>query len=242
LRKHGNVFDTTRFFTRAEQESALKKLTTKSEQYGARSVGPGGLSGFDGASMTPAVLSEQLKRTFNIKFTKQELGSIVAFFDKDGDGTVDCGEFLTEFFMLGREAKRKKHELAVAHARVELARHEIEISKRREQQKADEDGKLAAFNDVDFDRALAKISHAAHKYDRRSIGDGGLRGFEGGVMAPLVFREQLFRTFNVRLTFAELGAVMTHFDHDGDGTIESSEVHTRLYKCYCLCVLCLSAF
>jgi len=48
--------------------------------------------------MTPSIFREQLRRTWNIKLNPSQLGSLVAFFDLDGDGTVDCAEFLTQFF------------------------------------------------------------------------------------------------------------------------------------------------
>ena len=34
--------------------------------------------------------------------TPQELGAIVAHFDRDCDGTVDCAEFMASFFELGK--------------------------------------------------------------------------------------------------------------------------------------------
>ena len=37
--------------------------------------------------------------------TPAQLGAFVAFFDLDGDNTVDCAEFLTQFFKLGLECK-----------------------------------------------------------------------------------------------------------------------------------------
>ena len=66
---------------------------------------PLGLKGFDGASLTPKIFREQIKRTFGIYADVDEMGAFINFFDIDGDGTVDCPEFLTMFFKTSLQAK-----------------------------------------------------------------------------------------------------------------------------------------
>eukprot|EP00620_Florenciella_sp_RCC1587_P019114 CAMPEP_0182578550 /NCGR_PEP_ID=MMETSP1324-20130603/41358_1 /TAXON_ID=236786 /ORGANISM="Florenciella sp., Strain RCC1587" /LENGTH=77 /DNA_ID=CAMNT_0024794505 /DNA_START=8 /DNA_END=238 /DNA_ORIENTATION=+ len=58
--------------------------------------------------MAPHVFKEQLFRVFNIRLTPPELGALMKFFDKDGDGVIDCSEFLITFFKVGFEEKDKR--------------------------------------------------------------------------------------------------------------------------------------
>ena len=64
---------------------------------------------------------------------------------------------------------------------------------------------------------MAQITAAAAIYDRNSPGCVQLDAFDGATMPPHVFKEQLKRVFNIRLSPPELGAMMKYFDKDGDG-------------------------
>jgi Ca2+-binding EF-hand superfamily protein len=64
-----------------------------------------GLSAFEGAAMTPAVLKDQINRNFGVRVTAAELGALVRMLDRNNDGEVDCAEFLMMFFKFGREHK-----------------------------------------------------------------------------------------------------------------------------------------
>lgn len=43
---------------------------------------------------------------FAIKLTPPELGAAIHAFDKDGDGSISCPEFLRTFFRLGEDEKK----------------------------------------------------------------------------------------------------------------------------------------
>ena len=58
--------------------------------------------------MHPVVFRDQLKRTFGLSFSRQELGALVHVFDSSGDGTVSGSEFLRTFFQLGFEQRTKE--------------------------------------------------------------------------------------------------------------------------------------
>ena len=77
----------------------------------------------------------------------------------------------------------------------------------------------AEYTKEEMKTALDKIRLAAFRYDRNGPGAVGLDGFEGSYMTPAVFREQLKRVFNIRLSPGELGALMDQLDRDGDGTV-----------------------
>ena len=54
-------------------------------------------------------------------------------------------------------------------------------------------------------------------------------GFKNGALEPQAFRQQLDRVFSLKLTDAELGALITLFDSNGDGKINHVEfVHNCL--------------
>lgn len=46
-----------------------------------------------------------VNRVFNIKLAPPQLGALMAVFDKDNDGTVDCAEFLLRFFLIGFQVR-----------------------------------------------------------------------------------------------------------------------------------------
>lgn len=51
--------------------------------------------------------SRRLYQVFGIKLSPAELGAVMEEFDKDGDGTVNCAEFLLTFFRVGFETRNK---------------------------------------------------------------------------------------------------------------------------------------
>ena len=71
------------------------------------------MDGFTAAELDPTALKEQLRRNFDIKITPAELGAIMLMFDKDGNGSVSCAEFLHEFFKIGRATKDQANRLNI---------------------------------------------------------------------------------------------------------------------------------
>lgn len=69
---------------------------------------------------------------------------------------------------------------------------------------------------------------AAKLYDKRTPGAVSLDAFGCSAMEPHVFKEQLKRVFNLKVTAPELGALMRVFDVDGDGTV-SCEEFTKVF-------------
>jgi hypothetical protein len=55
------------------------------------------------------------------------------------------------------------------------------------------------------------------RYDKNHPSAMSLEAFEGAKMTAPVFKEQLKRVFHIKLTAAELAALMRHFDQYGDG-------------------------
>lgn len=61
--------------------------------------------------MIRSMLSLNHERTccqvFGLKLSPSELGAVMQEFDKDGDGTVNCAEFLLTFFRIGFEGRNR---------------------------------------------------------------------------------------------------------------------------------------
>lgn len=144
--------------TSPESSFPCCKVTEAAVKYDKNSPSAMSLTAFEGSSMPPHVFKEQLKRVFNIKLTAAELGALMKHFDKDGDGTVDCAEFLIAFFKKGFETR----------AANTIAKREAEAATTRKAQAIEEARDAAAavhaaaqvswtFTDADKDSALVKV-------------------------------------------------------------------------------------
>lgn len=94
-------------FSQDTFDSAVEKIRSAAVKYDRLMPGTVQLNAFDGSEMTPKVFKEQLKHVFNIKLTPDELGAVLHFFDKNGDGVINCAEFLIQFFRIAFEEKSK---------------------------------------------------------------------------------------------------------------------------------------
>ena len=65
-------------------------------------------SGFKREALEPHAFRQQLEGVFNLKLTNAELGALVTFFDKNGDGRISHIEFLHDFFILGKNRREVK--------------------------------------------------------------------------------------------------------------------------------------
>ena len=212
-------------------EHAVEKVTVAAAKYDRNHPSSVSLDAFDSASLNPAQFKEQLKRVFNLKLTRKELGALMSHFDKDGDKTVSCQEFLVAFFRLGfkeRAIERRKqlkahHDAHAAKVKAEIEREEVNAQ--RNSLKVSYD-----FTEKEMHSAVEQIYQAATWYDRNSPGTVQLDAFQGAELGPAEFREQLKRVFNIKLTPKELGAAMHHFDKDGGGTIDCTEFLTEFFR------------
>ena len=203
------------------QKSAFAKVREAAFKYDRLMPGTVQLDGFDGSAMSPAIFKDQLHRCFNIQLNPKELAALVEYFDKDHSGDVNCQEFLIAFFRMGFDEKSKRL--------TESRNLEKRLKEEREKKAAEEKAQLDrknnlkvsyTFSKADKDSALKKLREAAKLTDTTG---GAMRAFETAFMQPHVFKEQLKRVFNIKITAPELGALMKVFDIDGDGTISCAE-------------------
>ena len=170
---------------------------------------------FEGAEMTPEVFRLQFKRAFGVNLTMAETVATINDFDNDPEAEkmMDGAEFLRGFFQLGFEEKSRR-ERARRKAEAELAKQTADKEAKRQAELAKKNDLQVSFacGDKDLESAMAKVTEAAVKYDKNSSSSMSLDAFEGSAMPPHVFKEQLKRVFNLKLTPQELGALMKYFD------------------------------
>lgn len=126
---------------------------------------------------------------------------------------MDCPAFLTTFTTLGAAEKYK--------IRAEQLSRQREENRIRREEEAKKVLSLAnkvkheaefEFTEADRDSAMQKLTVAAKKYDPNHPSAQALHGFERNAMQPAEFKELVRRTFNLRLTSPEVGAIFKIFD------------------------------
>jgi hypothetical protein len=126
------------------------------------------------------------------------------------------------FFKTGHEERTRVHRVVQAQKKAYQerlavkAKLEAEEKERRAMEEADFD-----FIEEEFDAALTKVIHLCMVADARTLGPAGLKIFETATLTPKEFREALKRTFNVRVTGSELGALVTLFDTSISGVVST---------------------
>jgi Ca2+-binding EF-hand superfamily protein len=217
-------------WTPKEEKSAIRKISKIAFTYDAdvgRWLG-GGIQGFmDCGEMNPQQFREQLSRNFELRLSPGEVSALMSVFDIDGNGTVDCSEFLFTFFRMGRNEK-DRHVRRQMKSTSHLNEIERERVVEREKKYAQYSvAKLTTATAKDEKQAMRKISKAATLH----WGDiGGGKSFESADLTPAAFKEQLKRQFLITLSPGELDAMVKIFDTDGDGNISSVEFLTTFFR------------
>lgn len=200
-------------YTEEDFQTAFQKLTTGATKYDKSGPGAVGLDAFEAVSMPPHVFKEQLKLVFNVNITLPELWALVAYFDRDASGVVNCKHFLTQFLRTGIEERiRIRQGWRKEEAQKREKDRQLEEQKEVEKQKKAWAEVDFDFLEPDFDSMLAMFVNMCFNFDRRQLGPAGLTAFEVDSLNPAEFREMLKRTFNMKLTGRELGAMVTYFD------------------------------
>lgn len=202
-----------RDFTEQDFQSAFAKLTMGALKYDAALPGAMKLTAFEVIAMPPHVFREQLKLTFNIKVSVNELWALMSYFDKENTGEINCKQFVHQFLRTGFEERDR-----IKQSWKDEQKMKKEVSEKLIQDKQQEAINKAwsevdfEFNEVEFDQALYRFVMMCHFVDQRTIGPGGLQAFEASLLNPAEFREMLKRTFNFRVNARELGALVMFFD------------------------------
>lgn len=216
-------------YTPEEKNSAFIKTAAAAKKYDKNAPGCMSLDGFEQKTMTPVVFKEMLKRTFGLVLSSPELGAIMNYFDKKNKGVVPSHDFLIHFLKVG-QAEREKDHIATLQ----------QLRKDAEERKRIEEETLAAmwaktelkvtqtFTEKDKAEAMSKLAEAAFKFDPASPGPMGLTAFQAQYLSPAVFREMLKRSFNLRVSDAELAALIAEFESDqGSKNVDCQQFMVR---------------
>ena len=214
--------DVTYDYSPEDSANALAKLAAAARTFDAATTS---MAAFDGNYLSAAVFREMLKRTFNIKVTGKELGSLVDLFDSDKSKRIDCTKFVVKFTGMGFEERDKVHQEQLQKKKDALAKEKKEMYDQLKKGDA-----LLPKTDInydfeksDFNSAMEKIRVEASKYDRTHPSAPSLQGFQGSNLAPVDFKDQLRRAFNIQLAPRELGALVKYFDSSATGSVDAVE-------------------
>ncbi len=212
-------------FLEKHRRDALEKVRVAAFKYDKGAPGAPDLSGFDCMYLTPDAFKEVLRRTFNLKFTPEEFGAFLTEVadNEDPDKKVHCASFLVYFLRKGfLEREKVLKEQWARKDKIDAERRAYEVSKLEEQEGKNKQ-KVSKFTEQDKESALLKLRESAKYYDKSMPGAMSMKNFDMAYMEPHVFREQLKRVFNLRVTSAEMGAIISIFDEAGTGLIPCQE-------------------
>lgn len=212
-----------------QYETAVQKLTQAAAKYIKGAPGAVSLTAFEAQTMLPHVFKEQLKLVFGLKVTIPELSALLHFFGNDEELT--CREFVVKFVRMGieeRQSMRKKWKEDDKAKKEKADKLKEEILIKNGLRGVTEVNKN--FVEEDFDSALGKLIDMCYRFDARNAGPGFRKIFEANFFTPGEFKEILKRTFNVRVTAAELGVFVSYFDTSMSGNITTSSFMSSFLK------------
>ena len=218
-------------YTAADHKSAWEKVSLAAARYDKTHPGAVSVKGFESAYVTPLEFKELLKRTFHLRLSPAELGVIVSHFDHNKQHRINCQEFLVSFQKLGAEERAKHRSTHVEAQRSAAAfKKQEHARKMKEIQDTMEQSVEVKYTAGDEKSAFEKLAEAAKSYDRYHPSSPSLEAFQAAYLTPGVLRDVLRRTFNVRLTGAEAGAMVAYFDHTKEGLVYCHDFLTHFFK------------
>lgn len=142
---------------------------------------------------------------------------------------VECASFLTKFFKLGFEQRAALHHEQVLKQRNEDARQHQDHLRRVVERGVEMEVKMTAtYSENDMKSVMTKLLTASVGYDRYHPASPSLAAFEGALMGPAEFRENLRKTFNLHVTNRELAYLMDKYGSSmRKGMVSSSEFLTH---------------
>jgi len=218
-------------FLPEDKERALQKLREAARLYDKAAPGAMSMQSFEVLSMPPHIFKEQLKRVFNLKVTPSELGALMSIFDAENSGEVPCNYFAKNFLAMGISERDRELKLNLEKQRKadEMRRIEQEL-KAKELANKNALQVASQFTEEEALQAMLKMTEAAFYFDKTMPGAPSLTAFESLEMDPVVFKEQLRRAFNMKLSPPELAALMCFFDPKGTGKIVCQEFLMKFLK------------
>jgi Ca2+-binding EF-hand superfamily protein len=176
------------------------------------------IKAFHSTLMTHELFRTRLAEAFFLHYSDEEYEHIKQCFDPDKNEVIDGYAFIVSFLKL---AGIRKDQIAMQLKKKQLKFEEDQRAKVEREQLI----KNKIFDEgVDFDygyhhsrSAAAKMKAAAAKYDPGHPSAPDLGGFTVKSLKPYDFKGLLRRTFGVRLSPPELGAVIDEYTGNGPG-------------------------
>ena len=103
-----------------------------------------------------------------------------------------------------------------------IAEEEAEQKKLDQKEKALAQAGIEAdfsFSPEDMERAVAKMTNCANMYDKSHAASATLDGFETNFLSSREFNNLIKRCFKLILNSKELGALVSKFDKNKNGTV-----------------------
>jgi Ca2+-binding EF-hand superfamily protein len=180
--------------------------------------------------MTNTELRQQIKLSFDVDLTREETNVLSLYMDKNEDGGIDCVEFMREFWRFGRcQAEEERlNNLALSEKRTR--------TNQRVDQKITarycpiQQARMAPHTPQDLNNVMYKLTHASTSLDFYDL-TFKLGAFtDKPPMSPTVLKDQLMRNFQIKLSPAELAALVEHFDEDHNGTVSCVEFRAAFFR------------
>ena len=220
-------------YSELDQARAEEKLVIASTKYDKNTPGCPALDGFMCEHVTAGMFKELMKNVFNAKFNNKELAYLIKKYQVVEDpGKIPCSSFLTSFLKIGIEERHKHHLAQLEKKRQHEARMHEEHVEKMNQQVVEAEKKLKIdwhFSELDLINAVKKLTVAAMKYDKSR--GASLMSFDPIELSPAEFKAALFRTFNLKFSPKELGALVCKYEskevnsarNGGSGSINCKE-------------------
>lgn len=214
-----------------DYRSGIAKIKEEASRYHSEHVSSPDLSLFNGADMSVAEFRDMLRRQTRVALTYQEIAALLPEIgSKTSPNMVSTAEFIIKFKAMGWKERQKTRTIQLKRIEDEKVRRKMSLQAKREKMTAT----LNAIVDYDFtqadmDKAVEKMTAAAYKYDKTHPSSMSLDAFMGLSMPPGLFSKMVQHTFNVSLSGKELGAIVTLYDNNGDGNIDSAEFLSNFF-------------
>ena len=210
-------------------DSALRKLKKAARHYDRYRDGEVLTKSFADYKMESVEFRMQMRRAMGVNLNKREAEDLLNHADRDKSGTLDGAEFLLMFFKEahGEHAADVRSRLKLKQERLKLEKQRIADTERNEAEK-DAKSFTTNFTERDTKRVLKCLAKHAANFDGMSEAGKRTCANFGCVLRPSALKEQLLKSFNMKVTKAELGALIAQFDRDGDGDVSGAEFMVSL--------------
>eukprot|EP00981_Chlorochromonas_danica_P008347 scaffold2136_cov170-Ochromonas_danica.AAC.1 len=212
-------------YTPEDLHNAEEKMKEAAVRYDRLMPGASPLDGFNVESLDSMEFRDTIRSVFHVKLTLPELSAyILTYHNEEKNYRVNCANFLLNFFRNGfQEKSRRLKELWKKRKDKEELLKKEKLEKEKILEKKNAMQVNFHFTEEEKENAVLKLRRAAKLYDKTTPGAMSMKAFEVKEMPPHVFKEQLRRIFNLKVTPAEMGALMSVFDVNGDGVITCEE-------------------